>query len=240
MRRPKVLLGLLLVLCLATRIGFIVAVPWCAEDAYITFRYAQNWAHGFGPIYNLGEKEWGFTSALWTSFLALTSWARLPIEATSRATLVACDLATLGLAWRLLMPNSLLAAFGFGLFFALWPPLAKMPATRRGRSGHTLGRRGAHQGRRMVRARGRAHPARLPRDSAELAGRRSGVGGGRGAISFPGAARQHLGRLPDCAAPRRRADERRGPVADPTPASVTSRAAAAHCRATASLSSVGP
>jgi arabinofuranosyltransferase len=128
-QRPQLLLAVLLVLCLATRIGFIVVLPWCAEDAYITFRYAQNWAHGLGPVYNLGEREWGFTSALWTSFLALTSWIRLPIEGVARWTLTACDLVALALGWRLLVRHSLLAAIGFGLYFALWPRLAMMPAS---------------------------------------------------------------------------------------------------------------
>ncbi|MGH7726915.1 MAG: hypothetical protein ACREOU_15945 [Candidatus Eiseniibacteriota bacterium] len=126
---PKWLLPLLLVLCLATRIWFIVVLPWCAEDAYITFRYAQNWAHGLGPVYNAGEKAWGFTSALWTSYLALTSVGRLPIEAAARWTLVVADLAALALGFRLLARRSLLAAAGLGAFFALWPRLAQMPAS---------------------------------------------------------------------------------------------------------------
>lgn len=131
MRRPSptVLLAGLAVLCLATRIYYLVAVPPCAEDAYITFRYASNWADGLGPVYNPGERAWGFTSALWTSFLALTSCAGLPIEATARVVLVACDLVALGLGFRLLARHSLLAASGFGLFFALWPRLAQMPAS---------------------------------------------------------------------------------------------------------------
>jgi len=85
------LLALLLALCLATRIWFMVVLHGCAEDAYITFRYAQHWADGFGPVYNVGERSWGFTSALWTSFLALTSFARLPIEAVARWTLAGGD-----------------------------------------------------------------------------------------------------------------------------------------------------
>jgi hypothetical protein len=129
MPRTKWLLVLLLALCLATRIGFMVVLHWCTEDAYITFRYAQHWAQGLGPVYNAGERAWGFTSALWTSYLALASFAHLPIAAVARWTLVACDLATLGLGFRLLVRQSLLAATGFGLFFALWPRFAQMPAS---------------------------------------------------------------------------------------------------------------
>jgi hypothetical protein len=126
---PGVLLALLLVLCLASRTYFILEMPYCAEDAYITFRYALNWARGLGPVYNAGEKVWGFTSPLWTSYLSLTALAGAPVEQAARWTLVVCDLVTLWLGWRLLRRQSLLAAAGFGVFFALWPRLAQMPAT---------------------------------------------------------------------------------------------------------------
>ena len=129
MARTKLLLPLLLLLCVASRVWFLHALPWCAEDAYITFRYAENWAAGLGPVYNAGEKSWGFTSALWTSYLTLTSLLHVPIELAARWTLVACDLAALALGWRLLVHHSLLAATGFGLFFATWPRLAQMPAS---------------------------------------------------------------------------------------------------------------
>jgi hypothetical protein len=34
------------------------------DDPYITFRYAQNFIHGHGPVFNIGERVEGFTSAL--------------------------------------------------------------------------------------------------------------------------------------------------------------------------------
>ncbi len=119
----------LLLLCVATRVYFFFRVPTCAEDAYITFRFAQNWAHGFGPVYNVGEKVWGFSSPLWTSALALVSLAGLPLEQASRWILVGCDLVTLLAAWRILRRHSLAAAWGFGLFYALWPRFTMMPST---------------------------------------------------------------------------------------------------------------
>jgi hypothetical protein len=123
------ILVLLLVMTLATRLIFTFAIPWCAEDAYITFRYAAHWAQGLGPVYNAGEKAWGFTSPLWTSMLALMAFAGAPIEQAARVTLVGCDLLSLVLAWRLLERHSRLAATAFGLFFACWPRLAQLPAT---------------------------------------------------------------------------------------------------------------
>jgi hypothetical protein len=129
MTRPRLLLALFLALCLATRAWFLSALPLCAEDAYITFRYAQHWAAGLGPVYNVGERAWGFTSAMWTSYLALVALVHLPVEAVARGTLVACDMITLVLGFRLLARRSLAAAAGFGLFFALWPRFAQMPAS---------------------------------------------------------------------------------------------------------------
>ena len=124
-----VLLTSLIVLCVGARCMLIARIPYCAEDAYITFRYALNWAHGLGPVYNAGERAWGFTSPLWTSLLALMAVARAPLELAARTALVACDVLTLVLAWRLLRERSRLAAVAFGAFFALWPRLAQMPAT---------------------------------------------------------------------------------------------------------------
>ena len=111
---PGVLLAVVLALCLASRVYFILKTPYCAEDAYITFRYALHWARGLGPVYNAGEKVWGFTSPLWTSYLALAVLAGAPVEQAARWTLVGCDLATLWLGWRLLRGQSVVAAAGFG------------------------------------------------------------------------------------------------------------------------------
>lgn len=127
--RPNLLLTLVLGLCLASRMYFIFRLPYCAEDAYITFRYALHWADGLGPSYNAGERVWGFTSPLWTTLLALFARFGAPIEHAARWMLVACDLLALVLGWRLLAKSSLLAAAGFGLFFALWPRLAHLPAS---------------------------------------------------------------------------------------------------------------
>ncbi len=127
--RPNLLLALVLGLCLASRMYFILTLPYCAEDAYITFRYAHHWADGLGPSFNVGERAWGFTSPLWTTMLALAAKTGAPIELAARWILVACDVLTLVLGWRLLARSSLLTAAGFGLFFALWPRFAHLPAS---------------------------------------------------------------------------------------------------------------
>ena len=40
------------------------------DDAYISYRYARNLAHGLGLVYNAGERIEGYTNFLWTVILA--------------------------------------------------------------------------------------------------------------------------------------------------------------------------
>ncbi|WP_037315400.1 hypothetical protein [Amycolatopsis orientalis] len=70
-----------------------------AEDAYITFRYAQNIADGNGPVFNTGERIEGYANFLWMIAIALpkaafgadieTSAIVLGVLATLGAVLVA-------------------------------------------------------------------------------------------------------------------------------------------------------
>jgi arabinofuranosyltransferase len=45
--------------------------PWMLDDSFISFRYADNMARGFGPVYNIGERVEGYTSFLWVVLLGL-------------------------------------------------------------------------------------------------------------------------------------------------------------------------
>lgn len=45
--------------------------PWMLDDAFIFFRYAENFSLGHGLVYNLGERVEGYTSFLWVVLLAL-------------------------------------------------------------------------------------------------------------------------------------------------------------------------
>jgi arabinofuranosyltransferase len=51
--------------------------PWMLDDAFITFRYAENIVHGNGPVYNAGDRVEGYTSFLWMIILAAGTWAGL-------------------------------------------------------------------------------------------------------------------------------------------------------------------
>ena len=58
----------------ASAIGLCLASFWIwnytLDDAFISFRYAQNFARGAGLVYNPGERVEGYTNFLWTVLLA--------------------------------------------------------------------------------------------------------------------------------------------------------------------------
>ena len=41
------------------------------DDAYISFRYAENFLNGDGLVFNIGERVEGYTNFLWVMILAL-------------------------------------------------------------------------------------------------------------------------------------------------------------------------
>ncbi len=47
----------------------VVVQPWTLDDAYISFRYAENFASGHGLVYNPGEWVEGYTTFLWVWLL---------------------------------------------------------------------------------------------------------------------------------------------------------------------------
>ncbi len=88
---------------------------WLSDDAFISFRYAQNLAQGHGLVYNVGERVEGYTNFLWTVLAALVIalggdvavWSHLAGAALG----VAIVLLTYGLGARLAgAPWGLLAA----------------------------------------------------------------------------------------------------------------------------------
>lgn len=89
-----------LVWCMA--FGFVCVhsyslITWTLDDAYITFRYAENWVKGTGIVYNPGEYVEGYTNFLWLSLLALGKWVGLEPEPLSKALGLGCSAATVWL-----------------------------------------------------------------------------------------------------------------------------------------------
>lgn len=54
------------------------------DDAYISFRYSQNFAHGDGLVWNPGERVEGYSNFLWVILLAGTEFVGLGIVEPSR------------------------------------------------------------------------------------------------------------------------------------------------------------
>jgi arabinofuranosyltransferase len=42
-----------------------VTQGWVVDDAYISFRYAENWVDGLGLVFNPGQHVEGYTNFLW-------------------------------------------------------------------------------------------------------------------------------------------------------------------------------
>ncbi len=70
------------------------------DDAYISFRYAQNLAHGHGLVFNPGERVEGYTNFLWTVLLAPFIRIGLPAGPTSIVLGLIFAIATLWLVTR--------------------------------------------------------------------------------------------------------------------------------------------
>jgi len=70
--------------------------PGIVDDGFIFFRYADNLAHGLGPVYNLGEHVEGFSSPLWTLILSLCSVLTPDLELASSVLGYLCALGLVG------------------------------------------------------------------------------------------------------------------------------------------------
>ncbi|MGH2569613.1 MAG: hypothetical protein ACRDGR_00215 [bacterium] len=58
--------------------------PYLIDDAFIFFRYADNFARGHGLVYNPGEPVEGYTSPLWALGLGIAARAGLPLIETAQ------------------------------------------------------------------------------------------------------------------------------------------------------------
>ncbi|MBU8934056.1 MAG: hypothetical protein KOO62_08605 [candidate division Zixibacteria bacterium] len=61
---------LLLLGALVVGVAGAIGLAWCCDDAFISFRYAQNLNDGHGLVYNVGERVEGYTNFLWTVIVA--------------------------------------------------------------------------------------------------------------------------------------------------------------------------
>lgn len=88
-RSDKIIKGglILLLFVLPIVVSFIMSGRQLfIDDAYITFRYAENLAAGKGFVYNAGERVLGTTTPLYCLWLALWKLMGVPVSFTALAT----------------------------------------------------------------------------------------------------------------------------------------------------------
>lgn len=94
--------GLALAACLLWMVvaGRVLG-DWQIDDAYISYRYAWNLAHGSGLVYNPGEVVEGYTNFLWTVVASGTIWAGLSPAGIALAGTIACSQGIIALTFWL-------------------------------------------------------------------------------------------------------------------------------------------
>jgi hypothetical protein len=84
LRAPSkvILLGIAV---LASALFALYRTPYAIDDAWITYRYAENLADGLGMVYNPGEHVLGTSTPLYTLILAIVHLFGAPVPAASQA-----------------------------------------------------------------------------------------------------------------------------------------------------------
>src|SRR5688572_25239317 len=66
----RLLAALATTACLGLGLRDAVAQFWSCDDAFISFRYAENLVDGLGLVFNAGERVEGYTNFAWTLLIA--------------------------------------------------------------------------------------------------------------------------------------------------------------------------
>jgi hypothetical protein len=74
---------------------------WKLDDAYIAFAYAQNWVHGHGLVFNIGERVEGYTCFLWVVLCAVGLALGVDVATWSTWLGIASAVGTVLATWRL-------------------------------------------------------------------------------------------------------------------------------------------
>jgi hypothetical protein len=105
MQKRTVRAGQILNLALLVAAGSVfvfqaLSYRYISDDAFISFRYAQNWAMGYGPVYNVGETVEGYTNFLWMAILTIFYKAGFDIVLVAQVLGIALGLATILLTYK--------------------------------------------------------------------------------------------------------------------------------------------
>ncbi|MDP9122125.1 MAG: hypothetical protein M3O15_12300, partial [Acidobacteriota bacterium] len=93
-----VLLGLAILVFTALAVALYAPAE---EDAFIYYRYALNWAHGLGLVWNPGEPVEGYSSPVWMALIGALARLGLPLPAAVPALGIGCGAATVSGTWLL-------------------------------------------------------------------------------------------------------------------------------------------
>lgn len=136
---PLVTVGLIIIAAVFWTIQIFQEEARLVDDAFISFRYAENFLRGYGLVYNHGERVEGYSNFLWVILVALGMAFGMPAEVSGKflglfcwlGIILACGLLAargetavkkvLGalLLALLLLPRDLVAFSGTGLETAL-------------------------------------------------------------------------------------------------------------------------
>jgi arabinofuranosyltransferase len=73
--------------------GFVI------DDTFISFRYVDQWVHGNGLVYNIGERVEGYSNFLWVVLLAPFALAGTDLLLAAKIVGAICSLLTVVLVW---------------------------------------------------------------------------------------------------------------------------------------------
>src|SRR5215471_1390390 len=75
----------------------LVRTAWLSDDAYITFRTADNIIHGYGPVWNVDERVQTYTHPLWLAICTPAFLVTGEVFFTAIALGAVCTLAVVAL-----------------------------------------------------------------------------------------------------------------------------------------------
>jgi hypothetical protein len=96
-RAPRALFATCAIAAVVTGVALAAVRYWMCDDAFISFRYADNLVRGHGLVFNLGERVEGFTNLAWTLWAALGLSLGVPAETWAGVSGILCFGATLAL-----------------------------------------------------------------------------------------------------------------------------------------------
>lgn len=117
---PKHRVALAALLLVVAVFSYLRFGPHVMDDAYITYRYAAHMAEGHGPVYNVGERVFGYSNPLFMMMLGVLGRVGIPIPGAGLAISALCGALTLALliivSWKMGME---LAGWFAALFLSL-------------------------------------------------------------------------------------------------------------------------